>query len=46
VLAAASIENIPTVRADPALESFAFAEMKTDFEFLMNSNSFLRVTPK
>jgi hypothetical protein len=39
-------EFIPMLRADPALESFAFAEIKTDFEFLVNSNSCLRVTPK
>ena len=36
-------EFIPMLRADPALESFAFAEIKTDFEFLVNSNSFLKV---
>ncbi len=36
-------EFIPMLRADPALQSFAFAEIKTDFEFLVNSNSFLRV---
>lgn len=36
-------EYIPMLRSDPALESFAFAEIKTDFEFLVNSNSFLKV---
>jgi ubiquinone/menaquinone biosynthesis C-methylase UbiE len=35
---------IPMVRADPALRQFAFKEVKTDFEFLVNSNSFLKVT--
>ena len=35
---------IPMVRADPALRQFAFTEVKTDFEFLANSNSLLRVT--
>ena len=39
-------EYTPKLRFDPALQSFAFAEIKTDFEFLVNSNSFLRVTPK
>jgi hypothetical protein len=37
-------EYVPMLRADPALEPFAFTEIKTDFEFLVNSNSFLRVT--
>ena len=36
-------EFIPTLRADAALQSFAFAQIKTDFEFLVNSNSFLKV---
>jgi ubiquinone/menaquinone biosynthesis C-methylase UbiE len=35
---------IPMVRADPVLRQFAFTEVKTDFEFLVNSNSFLKVT--
>jgi len=35
---------LPRLRADPALRRFAFAEIKTDFEFLVNSNSYLRVT--
>jgi len=35
---------IPMVRADPALRQFDFTEVKTDFEFLANSNSLLRVT--
>jgi hypothetical protein len=39
-------EYIPMLRADPALQCFAFAEIKTDFEFLVNSNSFLRVRSK
>src|SRR6266478_5676675 len=37
-------EYIPMLRSDPALQRFAFAEIKTDFEFLVNSNFFLRVT--
>ena len=37
-------EYIPMLLADPALQCFAFTEIKTDFEFLVNSNSFLRVT--
>ena len=37
-------EYIPMLRADPVLERFEFTEIKTDFEFLVNSNSFLRVT--
>ena len=36
-------EYIPMLRSDPALQSFAFTDIKTDFEFLVNSNSFLRV---
>jgi hypothetical protein len=36
-------EYIPMLRSDPALERFAFTEIKTDFEFLVNSNSFLRI---
>jgi hypothetical protein len=37
-------EYIPMLRSDPALQRFAFTEIKTDFEFLVNSNFFLRVT--
>ena len=37
-------EYVPTLRSDPALKRFEFTEIKTDFEFLVNSNSFLRVT--
>jgi SAM-dependent methyltransferase len=37
-------EYIPMLRPDPALRQFAFTETKTDFEFLVNSNSYLRVT--
>ena len=36
-------EYIPMLQADPTLERFAFTEIKTDFEFLVNSDSFLRV---
>ena len=39
-------EYIPMLRSDPALKHFAFTEIKTDFEFLVNSNFFLRVTRK
>ncbi len=37
-------EYVPMLRSDPALQHFAFTEVKTDFEFLVNSNSYLRVT--
>jgi len=37
---------LPLLRSDPALQNFDFAEIKTDFEFLLNSNSFLRVRHK
>jgi len=37
-------EYIPMLRADPAVRHFTFTEIKTDFEFLVNSNSFLKVT--
>jgi hypothetical protein len=37
-------EYVPMLQSDPALRQFAFTEIKTDFEFLVNSNSFLRVT--
>jgi len=36
-------EYIPMMRADPALRQLAFTEVKTDFEFLVDSNSYLRV---
>jgi len=39
-------EYVPMLRSDPALRSFAFTKVKTDFEFLVNSNSFLRVTQR
>ncbi len=35
---------IPMLRSDPVLQRFEFTETKTDFEFLVNSNSFLKVT--
>jgi SAM-dependent methyltransferase len=35
-------EYVPMLRCDPALRQFAFTEIKTDFEFLVNSNSYLR----
>ena len=37
-------EYVPMLRSDLALQHFAFTEVKTDFEFLVNSNSYLRVT--
>ena len=37
-------ENIPMLRLDPRLERFQFTQIETDFEFLVNSNSFLKVT--
>jgi hypothetical protein len=37
-------EYVPMLQSDLALRQFAFTEIKTDFEFLVNSNSFLRVT--
>jgi hypothetical protein len=36
-------EYLPRLRSDPDLEQFDLVEIKTDFEFLVNSNSFLRV---
>jgi hypothetical protein len=35
-------EYIPMLQSDPVLRQFAFTEIKTDFEFLVNSNSYLR----
>ena len=39
-------DYVPMLRSDPALQQFDFTEIKTDFEFLANSNSFLRVSRK
>jgi hypothetical protein len=36
-------EYIPMLQSDPALQTFEFTEIETDFEFLVNSNSYLRV---
>jgi ubiquinone/menaquinone biosynthesis C-methylase UbiE len=36
-------EYIPTLQSDPALKAFEFTRIETDFEFLVNSNSFLCV---
>ena len=36
-------EYIPMLRSDPTLQRFEFTEIKTDFEFLVNSNSYLKV---
>jgi ubiquinone/menaquinone biosynthesis C-methylase UbiE len=37
-------EYTSMLRSDPALKQFRFTEVKTEFEFLANSNSFLRVS--
>jgi len=37
-------EYIPMLQSDAALQAFEFMEIETDFEFLVNSNSYLRVT--
>jgi hypothetical protein len=37
-------DYIPVLQSDLALQRFTFTEIETDFEFLVNSNSFLRVT--
>jgi hypothetical protein len=34
---------IPMLQSDPALQHFEFREIETDFEFLVNSNWYLRV---
>ena len=39
-------EYIPMLRLDPMLQRFEFTKIKTDFEFLVNSNSFLQVERK
>ena len=39
-------EYVPMLQSDPALNGFQFTEIKTDFEFLVSSNSFLRVRLK
>jgi hypothetical protein len=39
-------EYVPMLQSDPALNGFQFTEIKTDFEFLLSSNSFLRVRLK
>ena len=39
-------DYVPMLQSDPALQQFDFTEIQTDFEFLANSNSFLRVTRK
>jgi hypothetical protein len=35
---------IPMLQSDPALQPFEFREIETNFEFLVNSNWYLRVT--
>jgi ubiquinone/menaquinone biosynthesis C-methylase UbiE len=37
-------EYVPMLRSDPVTQQFAFKEIKTNLEFLVNSNSFLKVT--
>ena len=37
-------DYIPVLQSDLALQRFTFTEIETDFEFLVNSNFFLRVT--
>ncbi|HEX4696299.1 MAG TPA: hypothetical protein VH254_01370 [Candidatus Udaeobacter sp.] len=37
-------EHLPMLPLDPALERFQFTQIETDFEFLVNSNSFLKIT--
>ena len=39
-------EYIPLLKSDPALEAFEFKEIETDFEFLVDSNSYLKVNWK
>jgi hypothetical protein len=36
-------EYIPMLQCDPALQVFECTVIETDFEFLVNSNSYLRV---
>ena len=36
--------HLARLREDPACHGFVFEEVRTDFEFLVNSNSFLRIT--
>jgi len=37
-------EYIPMLQSDSELHAFEFREIKTDFEFLVNSDSYLRLT--
>jgi hypothetical protein len=41
---AQSSEYISMLQSDAALQALEFTEIETDFEFLVNSNSYLRVT--
>ena len=36
-------EYIPVLQSDAGLKAFEFTRIETDFEFLVNSNSYLRV---
>jgi SAM-dependent methyltransferase len=36
-------QYVSMLRSDPTLQCFEFTEIKTDFEFLVNSNSYLKV---
>ena len=37
-------ECIPILKSDPAPQRFEFTEIETDFQFLVNSNSFLSLS--
>jgi len=37
-------EYVPMLQSDAALQALEFTEIETDFEFLVNSDSYLRVT--
>ena len=39
-------EYIPMLQSDPALRAFEFTEVETDFEFLVNSNSYSEADPR
>ena len=41
---AQSSEYVSMLESDPGLQAFEFTEIETNFEFLVNSNSYLKVT--
>jgi hypothetical protein len=43
---AESSEYISKLQSDPTVQAFELKEVETDFEFLMNSNSYLKVNRK